>query len=62
MVFLVFNIGGSGVRRIREILRSEIGLSLVSGMKTIIKIVHSAVNCNMNLLRRSTNENKSNNY
>jgi len=31
-------------------------------MKTIIKIVHSAVNCNMNLLRRSTNENKSNNY
>ena len=62
MVFLVFNIGGSGVRRIREILRFEIGLSLVSGMKTIIKIVHSAVNCNMNLLRRSTNENKSNNY
>jgi len=42
------------IRGIREILRFEIGLSIVSGMKTIIIIVHSAVNCNMNLLRRST--------
>tara|TARA_B100000674_G_scaffold150_1_gene118 strand:+ start:1710 stop:1883 length:174 start_codon:yes stop_codon:yes gene_type:complete len=55
--------GAQVIRRIRKFLLCfEIGLSLVSRMKTIIKIVHSAVNCNMNLLRRSTNENKSNNY
>jgi hypothetical protein len=35
---LMFALSGSGVRRIREILRFEIGLSLVSGMKTIIKL------------------------